>query len=106
MWMYSTYYGNSVKKSYLIAMALNCMDKLNKETENPLLTCPTECPICLIPMTNCLILPCKHRFHIKCISEWAEVQDRRGHTQTCPICRGLLLPPEQALEASTKCCCF
>ena len=43
-----------------------------------------DCPIC---MDECLIneiiaiLPCKHKFHITCISKWFDTK------RSCPLCR-------------------
>ena len=41
-----------------------------------------NCPICLDSMVNYTKLPCKHKFHEECISNWGKNHD------TCPICRG------------------
>jgi len=87
------------------------MDKLKREIENPLMRIDqNECQICLIPMENCLVLNCKHRFHKSCLYKWAETQGRRGCEKTCPTCRD----PIQTVECTTveleinetQCCCF
>jgi hypothetical protein len=41
-----------------------------------------ECPICLDIFNNeCKILPCKHKYHTRCINMWLERKN------ICPLCR-------------------
>ena len=52
-----------------------------------------ECSVCLDTYTNAKLLPCFHSFCKKCL-ERLVVQDRNGHTLTCPNCRRTTpLPP-------------
>uniref|UniRef100_A0A663FG43 RING-type E3 ubiquitin transferase n=1 Tax=Aquila chrysaetos chrysaetos TaxID=223781 RepID=A0A663FG43_AQUCH len=49
------------------------------------------CPICLDTMRNAACVPvCFHRFCFGCIRRWA------SRTATCPLCRHLCSPPEEA----------
>jgi hypothetical protein len=42
-----------------------------------------DCVICMdkLKKNNTVVLPCTHKFHINCISEWAQ------NHYTCPLCR-------------------
>ena len=56
-------------------------------------TTQLECSVCLDTYTNAKLLPCFHSFCKKCL-ERLVVQDRDGHTLTCPNCRRTTpLPP-------------
>ena len=57
------------------------------------ITAQLECSVCLDTYTDAKLLPCFHSFCKKCL-ERLVVQDRDGHTLTCPICRQTTpLPP-------------
>ncbi|CAK8565052.1 unnamed protein product [Lathyrus sativus] len=40
-----------------------------------------KCSICFEDFNVCLVMPCSHMFHPKCISDWLKI----GHS--CPLCR-------------------
>ena len=48
------------------------------------------CPVCYTERLNngdrIIMLNCKHRFHVKCITNW---------TNTCPVCRKILTKLEK-----------
>lgn len=49
----------------------------------------SECPVCLeqlLPKEKLLLLPCKHRFHIDCLTPWI-----KGNHGCCPVCRAEIL---------------
>lgn len=52
------------------------------------------CIICREEMTNAKKLICGHLFHVHCLRSWLERQ------QTCPTCRALVVPPENATSAA------
>ncbi|XP_072369712.1 E3 ubiquitin-protein ligase DZIP3-like isoform X2 [Scyliorhinus torazame] len=60
--------------------------------EDPCVICHEE----LIPPKDCYELDCKHIFHKKCIDYWLKEQS------TCPICRILVLKPEDYPQLSKK----
>lgn len=64
---------------------------LTENTRCPLHThSDGECSICLAGLTGpCKTLPCGHRFHRRCISQWTH----RGH-HTCPYCRAPYTDPQ------------
>lgn len=41
-----------------------------------------QCTICLLDVEEETIIDCSHVFHLKCISQWVEVNN------VCPTCRG------------------
>ena len=51
----------------------------------------TNCPVCLdaILPDKCGTLPCGHKFHLGCISEWVVQHYRDGANvpSRCPVCR-------------------
>ncbi|XP_024015636.1 ERAD-associated E3 ubiquitin-protein ligase HRD1A isoform X3 [Eutrema salsugineum] len=57
------------------------------------LTADATCIICREEMTNAKKLICGHLFHVHCLRSWLERQ------QTCPTCRALVVPPENAASA-------
>ena len=57
------------------------------------ITTQLECSVCLDTYTDAKLLPCFHSFCKKCL-EHLVIQDRDGHTLTCPNCRRTTpLPP-------------
>ncbi|XP_038657755.1 E3 ubiquitin-protein ligase DZIP3-like isoform X1 [Scyliorhinus canicula] len=60
--------------------------------EDPCVICHEE----LVPPKDCYELDCKHIFHKKCIDYWLKEQS------TCPICRILVLKPEDYPQLSKK----
>lgn len=46
--------------------------------------CSGECTICMNEMKSGYVTRCGHKFHVECISEWA------NHNYTCPVCRSEL----------------
>ncbi|XP_078089059.1 E3 ubiquitin-protein ligase DZIP3-like isoform X2 [Mustelus asterias] len=60
--------------------------------EDPCVICHEE----LVPPKDCYKLECKHIFHKKCIDHWLKEQS------TCPICRILVLKPEDYPQLSKK----
>uniref|UniRef100_UPI00398F525D E3 ubiquitin-protein ligase DZIP3-like isoform X2 n=1 Tax=Pristiophorus japonicus TaxID=55135 RepID=UPI00398F525D len=60
--------------------------------EDPCVICHEE----LVPPKDCYVLECKHIFHKKCIDYWLKEQS------TCPICRILVLKPEDYPQLSKK----
>lgn len=47
---------------------------------------PTECAICLNPISgvaNSAVLPCKHKFHASCFTKWVTA----SRNSQCPVCR-------------------
>ncbi|XP_067897004.1 E3 ubiquitin-protein ligase DZIP3-like [Heterodontus francisci] len=60
--------------------------------EDPCVICHEE----LVPPKDCYELECKHIFHRKCIDYWLKEQS------TCPICRILVLKPEDYPQLSKK----
>jgi hypothetical protein len=46
--------------------------------------CSGECIVCMNEMSNGYIARCGHKFHVKCISTWAD------HSYSCPVCRSEL----------------
>ncbi|XP_062906652.1 uncharacterized protein LOC134347934 [Mobula hypostoma] len=58
--------------------------------EDPCVICHEE----LVPHKDCYQLECKHTFHKKCIDYWLKEQS------TCPICRILVLKPEDYPQLS------
>ncbi|XP_041067281.1 E3 ubiquitin-protein ligase DZIP3-like isoform X4 [Carcharodon carcharias] len=60
--------------------------------EDPCVICHEE----LVPPKDCYELECKHVFHKKCIDYWLKEQS------TCPICRILVLKPEDYPQLSKK----
>ena len=45
----------------------------------------TDCVICLGALYNPYVLPCGHRFHVRCIMKWTK---RRN---SCPVCRKTIM---------------
>lgn len=60
--------------------------------EDPCVICHEE----LVPLDDCYQLECKHIFHKKCIDYWLKEQS------TCPICRILVLKPEDYPQLPKK----
>ncbi|XP_078265124.1 E3 ubiquitin-protein ligase DZIP3-like [Rhinoraja longicauda] len=60
--------------------------------EDPCVICHEE----LVPLEDCYKLECKHIFHKKCIDYWLKEQS------TCPICRILVLKPEDYPQLPKK----
>ena len=61
------------------------------------ITARLKCSVCLDTYTNAKLLPCFHSFCKRCL-ERLVVQDRNGHTLTCPNCRRTTpLPPAGVL---------
>ncbi|XP_059824515.1 E3 ubiquitin-protein ligase DZIP3-like [Hypanus sabinus] len=60
--------------------------------EDPCVICHEE----LVPHKDCYELECKHTFHKKCIDYWLKEQS------TCPICRILVLKPEDYPQLPKK----
>lgn len=50
----------------------------------------TECPCCFedIKKNECVVTPCDHKFHHKCLTKWATTQPNT--VITCPSCRAPL----------------
>uniref|UniRef100_A0A4W3KJ05 E3 ubiquitin-protein ligase DZIP3-like n=1 Tax=Callorhinchus milii TaxID=7868 RepID=A0A4W3KJ05_CALMI len=64
--------------------------QLQSTEEDPCVICHEE----LVPSEDCYMLECKHVFHRKCIDHWLKEQS------TCPICRILVLKPEDYPQLS------
>ena len=74
--IYSTY--SYLKKYVLLKKYYKHLDEMlvKKNAENE------ECIICTERLKEGRLLPCKHMFHLICITQWLE----KGN-KTCPICR-------------------
>lgn len=64
------------------------------------------CPICHEPLRGGrgrdeppARIRCRHRFHTRCLVEWAESCAASGRTPSCPLCRGTLATPVAAAGA-------
>ena len=65
----------------------------------PLGTDDPYCTVCLQQisvMEATTLAQCKHIFHSECIESWIQFCATAGNPQTCPTCRGLVKPAEQA----------
>ncbi|XP_058762843.1 probable E3 ubiquitin-protein ligase RHB1A [Vicia villosa] len=58
-----------------VPAAKSCIEKLEKVEKEG------KCSICFEDFNVCLVMPCSHMYHPKCISDWLEI----GHS--CPLCR-------------------
>ena len=54
-----------------------------------------ECGICLDPLINPVVLPCKHKYCSKCLDSWrskygacGKVENIEKSKSGCPECRG------------------
>ncbi len=50
-----------------------------------------KCSVCMAvncadPMSGVVTLPCRHMYHLKCLSTWCRYG--QGNAPTCPLCRG------------------
>lgn len=52
-----------------------CIEKLEKVEKEG------KCSICLEDFNVCLVMPCSHMYHSKCIRDWLEI------SHSCPLCR-------------------
>lgn len=73
-----------VSKNFQIRKYYNRLDKALKKVKVE----DEECVICTEKITEARILPCKHIFHLLCITQWME----KGN-KTCPICRAEIKIP-------------
>ena len=48
-----------------------------------------DCPVCLETMEECVNLNCNHRFHINCITQWIDLENK------CPLCRSCVIDCEK-----------
>ena len=56
----------------------------------------SECPVCLekiLPKEKLFLLPCKHRFHIECLTPW--IKSNHG---CCPLCRADILGTSSKID--------
>ncbi|KAL1199435.1 ERAD-associated E3 ubiquitin-protein ligase HRD1A [Cardamine amara subsp. amara] len=72
----------------------NMNDRFPEATPEELTASDATCIICREEMTNAKKLICGHLFHVHCLRSWLERQ------QTCPTCRALVVPPENATSAA------
>ncbi|XP_010503775.1 PREDICTED: ERAD-associated E3 ubiquitin-protein ligase HRD1A isoform X1 [Camelina sativa] len=72
----------------------NMNDRFPDATPEELVASDATCIICREEMTNAKKLICGHLFHVHCLRSWLERQ------QTCPTCRALVVPPENATSAA------
>jgi E3 ubiquitin-protein ligase synoviolin len=72
----------------------NMNDRFPDATPEELTASDATCIICREEMTNAKKLICGHLFHVHCLRSWLERQ------QTCPTCRALVVPPENATSAA------
>ncbi|CAE5967460.1 unnamed protein product [Arabidopsis arenosa] len=74
----------------------NMNDRFPDATPEELTASDATCIICREEMTNAKKLICGHLFHVHCLRSWLERQ------QTCPTCRALVVPPENATSAAAS----
>uniref|UniRef100_A0A1J3HLZ3 RING-type E3 ubiquitin transferase n=1 Tax=Noccaea caerulescens TaxID=107243 RepID=A0A1J3HLZ3_NOCCA len=72
----------------------NMNERFPDATPEELTASDATCIICREEMTNAKKLICGHLFHVHCLRSWLERQ------QTCPTCRALVVPPENATSAA------
>ncbi|KAG7631434.1 Zinc finger RING-type [Arabidopsis suecica] len=72
----------------------NMNDRFPDATPEELTASDATCIICREEMTNAKKLICGHLFHVHCLRSWLERQ------QTCPTCRALVVPPENATSTA------
>lgn len=48
-----------------------------------------ECIVCFYDLNDYskAILSCGHSFHLHCITQWKDTQNKKTYTKLCPICR-------------------
>ncbi|KAF3791681.1 ERAD-associated E3 ubiquitin-protein ligase [Nymphaea thermarum] len=68
----------------------NMNDRFPDATPEELNVTDATCIICREEMVTAKKLRCGHLFHVHCLRSWLERQ------QTCPICRSLVVPPDNA----------
>jgi hypothetical protein len=68
----------------------DCEEKMEiDEEENKCVICA-----CRIEDLNRFITICAHEYHMKCLKQWAEHQQRQNRPPPCPTCRTRLQPCE------------
>ncbi|VVA97805.1 unnamed protein product [Arabis nemorensis] len=72
----------------------NMNERFPDATPEELTASDATCIICREEMTNAKKLICGHLFHVHCLRSWLERQ------QTCPTCRALVVPPENATSTA------
>ncbi|CAL0329375.1 unnamed protein product [Lupinus luteus] len=72
----------------------NMNDRFPDATPEELDVSDVTCIICREEMTSAKKLICGHLFHVHCLRSWLERQ------HTCPTCRALVVPPENAATAA------
>lgn len=68
--------------------------KVNVNANTPLTSEPHTCAICYDDITDLLCeLPCKHRYHSSCYSEYMayEIRANNKNVVLCPQCRSVVL---------------
>ncbi|XP_072901369.1 E3 ubiquitin-protein ligase DZIP3-like isoform X2 [Hemitrygon akajei] len=84
--------GKIEKKSWMGVEYQQLLQHQESTEEDPCVICHEE----LVPHEDCYELECKHTFHKKCIDYWLKEQS------TCPICRILVLKPEDYPQLPKK----
>ncbi|XP_072441489.1 E3 ubiquitin-protein ligase DZIP3-like isoform X1 [Chiloscyllium punctatum] len=86
--------GQTEQKMWRLQNHKACKQLMQQQSfeEDPCVICHEE----LVPPKDCYELECKHIFHKKCIDYWLKEQS------TCPICRILVLKPEEYPQLSKK----
>ena len=48
-----------------------------------------ECIVCFHDLNDYskVVLSCNHSFHLHCITQWKDTQNKKTYTKLCPICR-------------------
>lgn len=61
---------------------------IKNKTETPFGDICTIC--CEDKKTNRILLPCKHIYHTKCITDWVQTEVNDSKNPTCPTCRKII----------------
>lgn len=56
-------------------------------------TSEEDCPICLVPLDDCVRTPCGHLFHKACLEHYFMVAREPGTRAKCPLCRSAVHAP-------------
>ncbi|WOK94956.1 ERAD-associated E3 ubiquitin-protein ligase HRD1-like isoform X1 [Canna indica] len=74
----------------------NMNERFPDATQEELNATDATCIICREEMVTAKKLLCGHLFHVHCLRSWLERQ------HTCPTCRALVVPPENAPSGSAR----